>query len=161
MRGDALGATPTPLPPPGLVTAQSRAEQRIRHRQAQAQRAERNPHFAVTAEAQAAKNNRSHLTGLSVLSLEDQQRLASEIVETFGHLALERDPNTGQRSETKVSASARKNFATAWGIGSDKLAMLQGRPRQPQQPTEEADTQRPAVLDLVRKLAAVRADRPA
>jgi hypothetical protein len=84
-----------------------------------------------------------------VPSLLAQQQLAGALIDMFGRLALEAGP--------KVSASARKNFATAYGIATDKLAALQGRPTQILR-VEEAETQRPAVWDLVRRLAEVPRD---
>jgi hypothetical protein len=112
------------------------------------------PHTAVNLEAKQAKRNRSHLTGLTVASLQEQQQLATRILRRFGDLALT-DPTTKLESTGKpMSASALKNFATAWGIASDKLTILQGRPTQILR-VEESEEARPAVWELARKLARV------
>ena len=112
-----------------------------------------NAHVAVHAEAQAAKNARGALTGLKpVMSLELQQRLASAIAKKFGSKLLKRD------SDQRLTPSASKQYAAAWGIATDKLTILQGRPTQILR-VEEAEAQRPAVLELVRKLARVRGNQ--
>ena len=138
-------ATTPDAPPP------RRARSRRQQRQSRAPSlAARDPHTAVNLEAQAAANTRTHLTGLApVLTLEEQRALASRLVRKYSGLALDGKDERGK----PLTANALKNYATAYGICSDKLVILQGKPTQVVQHAE-AEDQRDAVLELARRLAA-------
>ena len=69
----------------------------------------------------------------------------------YGTLALTEPGHPIGSSVERVSASALKHFATAWGIASDKLTILQGRPTQIIR-HEESEAQRPAIWALVQRL---------
>jgi hypothetical protein len=143
--GDAPSLPSRPSPPSAAQRRQSRplAAQRF------------DPHTAVNLDAQMARRNRSHLTGLrDVATLTEQQQLATSILRRYGAMALT-EPGQEVRPGVTLSASALKNFAVAWGIASDKLTILQGRPTEILR-VEESESQRPAILALVRKLANLR-----
>ena len=147
MSDDVLDAlTPIgPLP----ITQRSPAEQRRTRQKAHAPRADFNPHAAVSAAVQTLKANGT--LGLRApLDLDTQVRMASTLVAQFFGEA-QGETSSGER----MNANSRKQAAVAFGVVTDKLAMLQGRPTQILR-VEEAETQRPAVLALVRKLATVR-----
>jgi hypothetical protein len=124
---------PTPMPP-------SARQARLGRHLNKADRFHFNPHVAVSQRPASWSTHR-------VFTLGEQTQIASAIVDVFSRLALEAGP--------KVSASARKNYATAYGIATDKLAALQGRPTEILR-IEESESQRPAILALVRKLANLR-----
>lgn len=141
-------ALPRPHP-----SGRSRPARRQQTQKRQSNRADFNPHAAVTAAVTRLKAAGTH--GLRApLDLETQVRMASTLVQQF-YIEAQGRPDSGER----MTANARKQAAIAYGVVTDKLAMLQGRPTQILQ-VEEAEAQRPAVWELVRKLAAVREERP-
>ena len=149
-------AQPGSSRPPANQTLPHVSVRQARQSRAPDAEARLNPHVAVNLVGQLAKTGRRHLTGLgAIASLDEQQRLATQILRRFGTLALQVEDPGAARPGQRLSASARKNFAVAWGIASDKLTILQGRPTQIIR-HEETEAQRPAVWELVERLASIR-----
>lgn len=133
-----------------------------------------NPHAEVSL---TARRYRRALSSLPVrtLSLSDQLAMAASLTTEFFALSLHHAvcsrcgntyPNLLPECRTPecrgrvvlLAAASRKNLATAWAIVQDKLMLLQGRP------TEILDVRsveraRPALLDIARKVAEIRAQR--
>jgi hypothetical protein len=146
---DATLLTAAPLP----ITQRSQAEQRLTRQKTESNRADFNPHVAVRRAAKAlVAAGPGELA--APLSLETQVSMASTLMGQF-YREAQGKTSSGER----MTASGRKQAAVAFGVVTDKLAMLQGRPRQLVTPAE-AETKRPAVLELVRKLAGVRRQTP-
>jgi hypothetical protein len=157
MSDDAILDRLTPItaePVAAHPSGRSRAERARMTQKRESNRADYNPHVAVSAAVKTLKANGT--LGLRApLTLDEQVRMASTLVSQFFGEA-QGETSSGER----MNANSRKQAAVAFGVVTDKLAMLQGRPTQILR-VEEAETQRPAVLELVRKLAGAREQRPA
>jgi hypothetical protein len=131
----------------GAVVGSTAEKQRRRVRK-QANRADFDPHAAVDA-ALAKLRASARPIRQGPLSLDAQIRMASTLSRQFY-----REAKGQTKDGTRLTPNGRKQAAVAWGVATDKLAMLQNRPPLPPH-AEDQDARRPAVLELGQKLAAL------